>query len=310
MVQRFGDVSKRGNSRFGASFCFENFLGGIILYKIKDDSIHANTVYTEAVDDLALAVNEISFAEQPAGFESGELSGNFYTLLFISDGACVLNNIRVESSAIILINPGVSARYTVPVQSGGVSVYRLAFSGKLAEAIVTSGSEFEDIGIFYLSEPSRARRILSEFFDDHSLTGIDVSMFAAGNLLKLLSLDRGAEKRDLRSCSRYTRIILEYIQKKYSDPISEAQLAGLVNLSTNYMHKVFLSDMKTTPIYYLNYYRIRVSKDLLRDTDLSISEIADMVGISGSNYFCRVFRKYNDGISPSRYRKTLKTHSS
>jgi len=48
--------------------------------------------------------------------------------------------------------------------------------------------------------------------------------------------------------------------------------------------------------------RIRQAKLLLRNTEKSISEIAEAVGISNYNYFSRIFKKHT-GISPSEYRK-------
>ena len=57
-------------------------------------------------------------------------------------------------------------------------------------------------------------------------------------------------------------------------------------------------------IFVIQYYRIQCAKKILKDTNYSISKIAEAVGISGGDYFCRVFRKYNGGISsPTEYRK-------
>lgn len=42
--------------------------------------------------------------------------------------------------------------------------------------------------------------------------------------------------------------------------------------------------------------------NLLRETDLSIEEVAESVGIYDANYFIRMF-KSNVGHTPSRFRK-------
>ena len=44
------------------------------------------------------------------------------------------------------------------------------------------------------------------------------------------------------------------------------------------------------------------AKELLRDPDRSITDIAYDLGWSSSNYFCAVFKKYTN-ISPLHYRK-------
>lgn len=56
-------------------------------------------------------------------------------------------------------------------------------------------------------------------------------------------------------------------------------------------------------IDYLNRFRIDMAKKLLLDTDLSISDVADMVGFQSEAYFSNVARKVT-GMSPAR----LKLH--
>ena len=48
--------------------------------------------------------------------------------------------------------------------------------------------------------------------------------------------------------------------------------------------------------------RIIHSKELLKNSDYSITQIAHMTGFSSSNYFSQSFKKYT-GVTPNRYRK-------
>ena len=59
---------------------------------------------------------------------------------------------------------------------------------------------------------------------------------------------------------------------------------------------------KETPNSYLKHYRIMKSCQLLKDTNRSISEIADSCGFQSVSYFFSVFRK-SMGVSPAKYRK-------
>ena len=54
---------------------------------------------------------------------------------------------------------------------------------------------------------------------------------------------------------------------------------------------------------YINARRIHAAKKLLRNTDLSIKEIADACGYQDDKYFSRIFKKYQE-VSPNVYRKT------
>lgn len=56
---------------------------------------------------------------------------------------------------------------------------------------------------------------------------------------------------------------------------------------------------------YINSKRIEHAKELLVTTELSVKEIAGMVGVLDDNYFSRLFRK-TVGISPLEFRNQNK----
>lgn len=55
---------------------------------------------------------------------------------------------------------------------------------------------------------------------------------------------------------------------------------------------------------YLNRYRVESAKNMLRESTISVSQIAERLGFSSSAYFCRVFRD-RTGLSPSEFRRTV-----
>jgi AraC-like DNA-binding protein len=61
--------------------------------------------------------------------------------------------------------------------------------------------------------------------------------------------------------------------------------------------------LKTTPIKYIQRYRINLAKSLLKNTHKSITEIATDVGFSESGYFSRIFHR-ETGLSPDQFRRS------
>ena len=55
---------------------------------------------------------------------------------------------------------------------------------------------------------------------------------------------------------------------------------------------------------YLNGVRIGKAKELLENTDLTVSEICAQTGFNSDQNFIRVFKKYV-GMTPGQYRKTV-----
>ena len=112
-----------------------------------------------------------------------------------------------------------------------------------------------------------------------------------------------AHKRKLSSeAQRLVRLAMAYLHEHYAEPFSREALARHVSLSDDYLTYCFRKEMGMTPIAYLNRYRIARSKQLLKDSNRSVTDIALAVGFSDSGYFSRVFRR-EVGLSPDAYRR-------
>ena len=81
----------------------------------------------------------------------------------------------------------------------------------------------------------------------------------------------------------------------------------LQTLGFSYAHlcRGFRSAFGLTPVEYRNAARIEQAKTLLRDTNLTIAEIAHQVGFQDAGYFSRQFRKLNN-LKPREARSGLK----
>lgn len=83
---------------------------------------------------------------------------------------------------------------------------------------------------------------------------------------------------------------LRHIRDNYSTPITLEKLASLCGVSKHYFCRVFRAVTEKTAMEYLRDYRITVADTLLDNTDKSISEIAELCGFEGANYFCRSYK--------------------
>lgn len=104
---------------------------------------------------------------------------------------------------------------------------------------------------------------------------------------------------------RLARLILE---RSYHTPITIADLSREVALSPYYLIRTFRRLYKQTPHQYLVAQRLTRAKELLRTTDLSITEICMAVGFESLGSFSTLFRKVA-GVAPSAYRDRSQPHT-
>lgn len=95
--------------------------------------------------------------------------------------------------------------------------------------------------------------------------------------------------------------ITDYIENNYTMTITLEDLSRHSGLSPNGIIAVFKRLYHTTPIQYINMLRIYHAEELLRTTDMSITQIALECGFNDSNYFTRIFRS-RKGITPREFR--------
>ncbi len=111
------------------------------------------------------------------------------------------------------------------------------------------------------------------------------------------------------SLSKYSPIVkltLEFINLNLSSNLTVKKIASEIGLSPDYLTRLFKKELGTNIITFINKKRIYTSLKLLKTTDLSISEIGDLIGLNNTSYFYTLFKK-EIGMSPNQYRKSLES---
>lgn len=97
---------------------------------------------------------------------------------------------------------------------------------------------------------------------------------------------------------------INYIEENLERKISVEHLCNKFHVSKNYLYEAFKANLSNTVTGYINEARIRRAKELLEQTNLSVYQIAEKVGVENYTYFCKLFKKLS-GTTPTQYRKNL-----
>ena len=66
--------------------------------------------------------------------------------------------------------------------------------------------------------------------------------------------------------------------------------------------------MGVPPISYLNRVRIQAAKELIENSDLSLTQVCSRVGYESLTYFGRVFKEFT-GVTPSQFRRQVRSRA-
>lgn len=98
--------------------------------------------------------------------------------------------------------------------------------------------------------------------------------------------------------------LFEYVRLNYTEKISVAQAAKLVHMSETQFMKAFRRVAGMTFVTYVTRVRLAFALRLLRETNLTIADIATATGFPDQSYFDRRF-KQSYGKSPRAFRAQL-----
>ncbi len=127
-------------------------------------------------------------------------------------------------------------------------------------------------------------------------------------LLELLSDDQddiqpAQEDTAYRIASRARRELNRFARIPLRDAPSVQELLSQSGITYAHQCRIFKSHYGITPMQYVNELRMSEIKNLLRDTDVPVSAIAEMTGYDNLGYFSRSFRKHT-GMTPREYRNS------
>ena len=101
--------------------------------------------------------------------------------------------------------------------------------------------------------------------------------------------------------------VRRYIDQHFKESLTLDQLAEEAHMNKFHLSHAFKREYGISPINYMISRRLEESKYLLAETDLSMSQIAQLLGFSSLSYFSQVFHRTQE-ITPMEYRHHNKVY--
>lgn len=122
----------------------------------------------------------------------------------------------------------------------------------------------------------------------------------------LQSCPSGSQSHKSRLTQARLKAMLEYIHTNYAQPIGLNGIAAAASISKSEALRCFHTGVQTTPMSYLNEYRLSRAKERLLSTNDTVASIALSTGFESAGYFTRVF-KQKCGSTPNAFRSAKRT---
>jgi AraC-like DNA-binding protein len=114
--------------------------------------------------------------------------------------------------------------------------------------------------------------------------------------------EQNTEASQLLQSNASVRLATIYIQKHLHEAMTLEEIAKHCHMSKFYLSHQFTQVQGISLSKYILQSRITKSMQLLRETTMSVKEIAEAVGFHDVPYFCRTFKKETN-LTPLQYRR-------
>lgn len=101
------------------------------------------------------------------------------------------------------------------------------------------------------------------------------------------------------------RKVIEIIEASFAEDLDLKRLSRQVYLSRYYVGSIFKKYTGMSFNQYLNEYRIRKAKEVLRNKDIKLNDLARSVGIHNPSYFSELFKK-KYGLTPGAFKELMR----
>ncbi|WP_059002608.1 helix-turn-helix domain-containing protein [Leptolyngbya sp. NIES-2104] len=152
----------------------------------------------------------------------------------------------------------------------------------------------EQIGLA-LKADIEAQYPAGRIFGESLATGLVI------HLLKQYAVWQPRDRDDSQLSKPQLQKVSDYILDRLDQDLSLSELANVLNLSQYHFSRLFKQSTGMAPHQYLTRCRIDRAKQLLLNTQMSISEIAFAVGFNNHSSFTRLFRQLV-GVTPKEFR--------
>ena len=210
----------------------------------------------------------------------------------------------VDTNDLVMVNPNVPHTET-GVNSKPLEYIVLGISGVELESTGSFNGQFCILDYIVNKELTACiHNILREMelknpgFEEVCQAYVEILII---RLMRNIAISAGENTRGI-SANPQCASVKRYMDLHFKEPLTLEQLAAEAHINKYYLAHAFKKEYGVSPINYLISRRIEESKHLLSETDLTMSQIARILGFSSPSYFSQVFRK-TQGTSPLDYRR-------
>lgn len=236
-----------------------------------------------------------------------------YHLHIVTNGKGTLNKngvtTEVKSGQMFLLHPFENIAYQADKKNPW-SYCWITIDGKKVEEWMQASGFNENCNVQPCNIDTREFLTIVQKMLEYPDSSLASDLMRTGYTIEFLALVMDSYNKKKKANRKYREFSQEnhvesaitYIELNYAS-ITVEDIAKAIGIHRSHLASIFKKQMGVSPQTYLLNYRMKEGCSLLRETQLPIQEIAEMVGYDNPLTFSKIFKKMI-GVSPREYRNS------
>lgn len=258
-------------------------------------------IYSFADKNSAFWISSVGYSGDIRVTRYGPAVRNNYIIHYVLSGQGYFNNQIVKAGQGFLITPQMFEHYCADENKPWEFVWIIFENDLHTDKIFKEYNANPETGIFEYSNITLLSQMKNHIMKNNNkiLSGAELyEMF-----LHIFNRHRIAGKRIINAEEMYCSHAIKFINSNLSRKITVDELVGILGVSQPYLYNIFKKNMSVSPKQYIDMKKEEKAKELLTKTSMSLTQIANSVGMDDCITFSKFFKK-RVGVSPSDFRKT------
>ncbi|MHB8962669.1 MAG: AraC family transcriptional regulator [Saccharofermentanales bacterium] len=271
---------------------------------------YTNNSNKYSVSDLCIIT--LGYQECNPSHFFGPAIRDYYLVHFVASGRGIFRNqtgtYEIGAGDIFLIRPAELTYYRAD-EADPWTYFWVGFDGFKAKGLLLDSGFTPDHPVIKISS---ADQLTAIFLQMNNIAAIrrNSELGCLGTLYLIFHLlasenapCTAADSIKVGTREYFNKAVLFY-EQNYPYKIEIEQVSALIGLDRTGLFRAFIRESGISPQEYLIRFRIGKACELLHKTSLTVSAIAESVGIPNISHFSDLF-KSRTGLSPRRFRSTL-----
>lgn len=232
---------------------------------------------------------------------------DYYLLHYIVKGKgmyIVDNNVfPLHEKMFFLIHPNQAHRYYADSENP-YEYHWIAFHGLEAKKMINEAL-LDKQYVFQINKDEELLKLFEEIrtIDKNTYSTQYMLLSYFYKLLALIIDERKIDESSIEPTSKeFIGSVIKYIQQHYNENINVSSIASYFHINRSHLYRVFSKRMGLSIEKYLITTRLANSLLLLKNKNLTIKQVANLVGFKDYNNFLKLF-KNEYKITPKQYKR-------